>query len=146
MTRTRHNTAATHHQHVDRIHSKRIVELATGICENATDVARLTYTECVEEQRALTAAVEPIHSQLREAKGQGRTGDVILIGNRIDALSRRLAALRIRRKELHAKRIGEGKRFLKAAMRDLLTEDQVAAVFARASELEAAAVQQQGLR
>lgn len=141
MSGKRPNTTATHFHHIDRVHSKRIIELATGICEIATDLGKMSYSECVAEQRALTDATVPIQQQLIAAKREGRGGDVILIGNRIEALNRRLGAVKLRIKELHSCRAGEGKRFLKAAMREMLTADQVAALFQRANELEAAAGQ-----
>jgi hypothetical protein len=144
MNRRRPNTPATHFQHVDRVHSKRLIELATGICENATDVGNMTYAEVVAEQRSLMDAIEPFQRKLVAAKREGRANDVILIGNRIDALNRRLAALKVRRTETAANRIGEGKRFLKAAIRDILPLEQADAIFQRAKELEAAAVVERG--
>ena len=139
MSGKRNNTAATHFQHVDRVHSKRLVELADGICEKVIDLEQVTHAECLAEQRRLTGAIDPLQQQLAAAKREGRNADVILIGNRVEAINRRLSACKLRLKELNVSRSGEGKRSLKAAMREILTPDQVAAVFQRANEIEAAA-------
>lgn len=142
MNGKRANTTATHFQHVDRVHSKRLVELADGICEKVIDLEQVSHAECLAEQRRLTGAIGPLQQKLAAAKREGRNADVILIGNGVEAINRRLAACKIRLKELNVSRSGEGKRSLKAAMRELLTPDQVAAVFRRADEIEAAANRQ----
>jgi hypothetical protein len=132
----RSNTAATHFNHVDRVHAKRVIELATGVCESATDVGKMTFGDCIAEDRALGEALDVTQRQLLVAKREGRTADVELIGIRIQAINLRKQAISHRRAELSSNRIGEGKRFLKAAIHDILTDDQKTAVFQRAHELE----------
>ncbi len=137
MNRKRPNTTATHFHHIDRVHSKRLIELADGICEKVIDLEQVTHAECLAEQRRLTGAVEPLQRELAAAKRENRDADVILIGNSIEGLNRRLGACKLRLKELNVGRSGEGKRCLKAAMREMLSPEQVTAILQRANEIEA---------
>lgn len=138
MSGKRRNTATTHFQHVDRIHSRRIVELATGICEKVIDLDQVTYAECLAEQRRLTEAINPLQEQAILAKRQGWAEEALSYGNHIAVINRRLGACKLKLKELNVSRSGEGKRCLKVAMREMLPPEQVAAIFHRANEIEAA--------
>lgn len=136
----RSNTARTHYQHVDRVHTKRLVELATSLCENVTDVSKMNFDEVSAEWRSLNDCMVQIQAEMLVAKQSGRADDAILIGNRIQALHRRLGVIGSRRKEIHREGIAFGKRCLKQAMREILSPEQVAAIFARSNELEASAL------
>lgn len=139
----RANAAATHYQHVDRVHPKRLIELAKPVDEHVVPVEQMSLAELHAEQQLLVGAMERLENELNIAKAADNLAEIATLGNRMQSLMRRKGACRLRWGQLKGQGLDQTRTSLKQAMREMLPPETVAAIIQRANEIRDAVSGQQ---